>query len=352
MTESNDEIPESSAVLDSGRRSGRIATELWVNVGDGDPSKSAKRKGDLAATGVYLSTSQAWGSPGDVVPLTLESPDRGSRFFTLARIARVLRQDDRVRGARVIGVGYEFLPLNKIQPGAVELLERAAIHSLTKLGQLQLDDPPLAYFTTDVSVRQPCRIKVLGREQVTIHTQTALPLRHCIELVVPEEDAHPTDVSGVSLRGELISCTLETFEDSERFTSVIHLEASHAETSQTVLSLARRFLVPDNSDEPERSSYDFRGELGVLNVTQVLQLLEQEHYSGVLSAGDGSRFYSAEVTDGRIVSVEPAGSNVSDLLALSDGEFQFKNRRLAQIAPLTNSVAKLMRDVFEQQPWN
>jgi hypothetical protein len=92
--------------------------------------------------------------------------------------------------------------------------------------------------------------------------------------------------------------------------------------------------------------------LGVLKVSQILQLLEQERYSGVLSAGNASRFYSAEITDGRIVSVEPRGAQVSELLALSDGEFQFKNRRLAKIAPLTNSVAKLMRDVFEQQPWN
>jgi hypothetical protein len=67
--------------------------------------------------------------------LTMVSLDRKRRVQTLAKLARIIRQDDRARGARVIGAAFEFLPQGKLQPEIVELLKHTVEQELVLLKQ-------------------------------------------------------------------------------------------------------------------------------------------------------------------------------------------------------------------------
>lgn len=342
MDELQEDVPDSRARANSGRRSGRVSTELWVRIG-GNSRPIAKRRGDLAATGVFLLSNDPPGSPGDVVPITLMSADQSETFSTLARVARVLRQDDRARGSRVIGVAFEFLPLDRVQPDAVKLLRRVTTLAFSKLGQLRLDQPAPAFVRPTGGTRARARLRMFGAEQVTLHTASALPYRCNVEVELPNEPAP------LSLTGEVISSTREFDIGAPRYTTIVHLDHNATERVPELLALAQQLLTPSAPEHEERSYYDFRGDLGTLPLTNVLELLRQERYSGVLSAGDARRFFSVEITDGEIGSIEPGGSTVGDLMGLCDGEFQFKNRRLAQLSVLTGSTARLMRDVFERK---
>jgi Domain of unknown function (DUF4388) len=340
MEEQHDEIPDSAGETDGGRRGGRVTAELWVSAG-GRAQPGVKRRGDLGATGVYVLTDEAAGSPGDVVPLTLESADRTETFSTLARVARVLRQDDRLRGSRIIGIAYEFLPLDRVQPGAAKLLKRVTTLAFSKLGQLRLDRAAPAFITAGTGAREKAKLRMFGVEHVALYTSRALPFRQAVAVELPRS------AESLHLRGEVVSSTQELEAGKPRFLNIVHLSDASESQAAELLAFAQELLVPVTSEPEERSYYDFRGELGTLRVTDILGLLHQERYSGVLSAGDAQRFFSVEVSEGRIGSIEPGGATLGDLTSLAEGEFQFKNRRLAQLSALTGTTGRLVRDVFE-----
>src|SRR5262249_32265252 len=103
------------------RRASRIDCDLWVRVGGVDGA-ARPRRGNSSVTGVYVSIDEAVGSPGDVVWLSLSTVDKVRSAQTMARVTRVVRQDDLHRGAAVVGAGFEFMPLEQPQPDIVEVV--------------------------------------------------------------------------------------------------------------------------------------------------------------------------------------------------------------------------------------
>ncbi len=331
------------------RRGERVEAELWVQIAGLD-SAPVRRCGNLAATGVYLAIGEPIGSPGDLVKLTLQSIDKERSLNTLARVARVLRQDDRAFGARVIGMGLEFLPFQRLQPDAEALLLHVLSLELSALAQLRVEPVPTATVTVDD--REPpnhASLSGLGIEQLTLATAEPIMPGSQVRIYVPHHDGM------TNLTGKALANGREAATRGRRATTLVQLTGSARAREQAVLGLAQTLLIPDSVEPPERAYYDFTGQLGAIRFDDILDLLHKEHYSGVLSLGDGECFYSIEVHDGEISNVEAVGAALEStqeltrqLAELEHGEFKFRNRRTAP-ADHATLPARLLTAVLDAE---
>lgn len=343
---------EDSDLVGSGRRrrrGERVEAELWVQI-TGLDSAPVRRCGNLAATGVYLAIGEPIGSPGDLVKLTLQSIDKERTLRTLARVVRVLRQDDRAFGARVIGMGLEFLPLQRLQPDAEALLLHVLSLELSALAQLRVEPVPTATVTVDEE-EPPVHASLsgLGIEQLTLATAQPIAPGSQLRIYVPHHEGM------TSLTGKALANGREAATRGRRATTLVQLTGSVRSREQAVLGLAQTLLIPEAVEPPERAYYDFTGELGAIRFAEVLDLLRKERYSGVLSLGDGERFYSIELRSGEISNIEAVGAPLEptekllrQLADLEHGEFKFRNRRTAP-ADRASLPAQLLHDVLDAE---
>jgi hypothetical protein len=338
---------DSGAPANHGRRGGRVSCRLWVRVVGWD-QQPVSRPGDLAATGVFISTSEPWGSPNDVVLVELESIDRATKFKTMARVARVLRQDDRRYGARVIGVALEFLPLETIQTAAAVLVRHAVAQELTHHGHVRLDVPARSY-VTDVSSGTPqaAMLQGIGLEQLTLLTQNRIEYGTRLHVEVPHAEGC------VRLDGQVISS--QPLPGGLEYSTLVHLEGPLEGRAATLLDMAHQLVVPDDYEPPPDSGFDFSGELGSVGVEEVLQLVGHRCYSGVLSISNEQHCFSVQVSQGNITSVEGNASKSQDeaiaqLKSLRTGEFRFRNKRRPQLTLVSTNTTRLVADILSQPP--
>lgn len=343
MTDVYDMSLEGRNTARSGRRSRRISSDLWLRVG-GVEAALCRRRGDLCATGIYIATTEAVGCPGDVLMLSLASGDKARSAKTLARVARVIRQDDRARGARVIGAAFEFLPLDKLQEDVVALLHHVAACELGNYGLLRFDDAITAVAESSEGTLH-CELRSLGREQLTLSAPTPVRLETRLSISVtsaPQE---------TSLSGVVTSISREALSGSDRYSVLVRLDKLEAHGAEEHAELVRRLLVPDELRKRRGIHYDFSGQIARLPMDEVFTLLKRERYSGVLSAGIDREFFSFEVKDGEVIECETAlglapQEAVTHVRSLTDGEFKFRGRRPPQVEALARPTARLMQEVL------
>jgi hypothetical protein len=282
------------------------------------------------------------------VLLELESPDHQAKFRTMARVARVLRQDDRKSGARVVGIGLEFLPLETIQPAARALVRHAVAQELTHHGYVRLDNPAHAYLreTADGSSHS-AMVQDLGLEQLTLLTTHRIDYGRKVNLQVPHADGC-VQLSGQVVASQPVAGGLE-------FSTIVHLDGPLESRTATLLDIAHQLVLPEDYAPPPDSGFDFSGELGAVSVEELLTLVSHRCYSGVLSVGTESQFFSIQVTEGSITAVESNVAKTSEeslerLRLLASGEFQFRNKRKPQLLLVPSSTNKLVADILSQPP--
>lgn len=345
MSNTHDLPLESQAPINHGRRGGRVSSKFWVKVSGWD-TEPVLRSGDLAATGAYIATTEPWGSPGDVVMLELQSLDNEASLSTLARVARVLRQDDRNYGARVVGVALEFLPMESIQPAAAALVRCAVERELVRHGHVRLDDPALAYVhTSHAPAPLMSAVNDVGLEQVTLQTPLLLPYGTNVELEISTRNG------ALHLDGQVVAS--QPMADSRRFSTLVHLHGTIDGRQSVLVDLAKQVIMPDDCSAPPESGYDFSGELGHVSVADLLSLLSHRSYSGVLSIGNESEFYSVQISQGAITEIESTAHKTTEgalegLKSLGSGEFRFRYRCRPQLELVSPMTARLVEDVLAQ----
>jgi hypothetical protein len=338
---------DSGAPANHGRRGGRVSCRLWVRVVGWD-QQPVSRPGDLAATGVFISTSEPWGSPNDVVLLELESIDRAAKLKTMARVARVIRQDDRRFGARVIGVALEFLPLETIQNAAASLVRRAVAQELTHHGHVRLDVPARSYLTdANDGAPQAALLQGIGLEQLTLLTASRVEYGKQVNVEVPHAD------TCVRLGGRIVSS--QPLPGGLEYSTLVHLEGPLEGRAATLLDMAHQLVIPDDYEPPPDSGFDFSGELGSVGIDEVLELVSHRCYSGVLSISNELQCFSVQVSQGSITSVEGNAAKtqedaVAQLKDLRAGEFRFRNKRRPQLTLVSTNTTRLVADILSQPP--
>lgn len=342
----NHDLPlESQAPINHGRRGGRVSSKFWVKVNGWD-EEAVQRSGDLAATGAYIATTEPWGSPGDVVMLELQSLDNAASLQTLARVARVLRQDDRNHGARVVGVALEFLPMESIQPAAAELVRYAVERELVRHGNVRFDEAALAYVhTQQAPAPLMCAVSDVGLEQLTLQTPLLLPYGTSVDVEVSLKNGT------VRLEGQVVAS--QPMADSRRFSTLVHLHGALEGRQSVLVDLAKQVIMPDDCTPSPESGFDFSGELGHVNIDAILQLLSHSCYSGVLSVGNEAEFYSVQISQGAISEIESSAHQtpqaaLEGLKRLGSGEFRFRYRCRPQLALVSPMTARLVEDVLAQ----
>lgn len=336
---------DSGAPSQHGRRGGRVSCRLWVRVVGWD-DQPISRAGDLAATGVFISTSEPWGSPNDVVLVELESIDRAAKLRTMARVARVLRQDDRKFGARVIGVALEFLPLETIQSAADVLVRHAVAQELTHHGHVRLDIPARSYIAeTEGGSPESAMLQDLGLEQLTLLTANRFDYSREVSVEVPHAQGC------VRLGGRVVAS--QPVPGGLEYSTLVRLEGPVDGRASMLLDLSHQLVIPDDYEPPPDSGFDFSGELGAVGIDEVLQLVSHRCYSGVLSVGNETQCFSVQVSQGSITCVESNGTKteneaIAQLRKLRAGEFRFRNKRRPQL--MLVSSTRLVADVLSQPP--
>lgn len=293
-------------------------------------------------TGVYVATSEPVGAPDDVVELSLGSVDKRQRVDVLARIARVVRQDDRVRGARIIGAAFEFLPLDETPQGVAELLSHCAKLELGSAGSLVFDDDVRAQIEAGGQTHE-CGVRSFGPTWLNVTLAGA-------EL----ESGTPVQVRigvGSALEGTVRSSleiastgAVSTVAVSRR----VQIEVSERQRAELLYMAQRSLSFRSAMKVPARRSA-LSGQLRKLPLESLLALLERGRYSGVLCAGDGNSFYSFEIEQGRLRSwVRPLGIDPNEallrVLSLREGEFKF-HARTSLDGSLDGVSDRLLRDL-------
>jgi hypothetical protein len=278
-------------------------------------------------TGVYVATSEPVGAPDDVLELQLSSIDSSCQVLVLARVARVVRQDDPHRGARVIGAAFEFLPADETPAGVAELLAHCARLELGSTGSLMFDDEIRGVLRVD-GAESGCSVRSFGPDWLNLTTAIDVDLVPSNRLQVAISEVRPTlDGTVLSvLDVELPAAGTPTHGLLRRVR--MQVDASQR---QLLLELAQHALLTRAATKVPAGSTDLAGQLQHLPLASLVGLLERGRYSGVLCAGDGDSFFSFEIEQGRVSSwVRPAGVDANqalpNALSLRDGEFKFHAR--------------------------
>lgn len=327
------------------RRSHRLSTDLCVRV-RGVHSHYQPCRGNLGMTGVYIAVRDPVGSPGDVVQLDVASPTRKLEVNTLARVARVLRQDDKSRGARVIGAAFEYLPLDTAPNGVAELLRHCAQGELTSTGSLIFDDEVSAVVEGS-GLEMTGLVRSVGPDWLSLTLEGRVAWGEGQDVLVQVND------------GSALSGTVQSILDPElwdrgegepgRLFTRVRIEVSPGQRS-ALFRFAEHSLLTRVVERTPARRVDLSGQLRHLPLAAVVGLLQRGRLSGVLSAGDDESFFSFEIREGQVSSwVRPEGLSATDALQgalrLADGEFRFRPRCLS-VADFDSVSKRLVEDVL------
>ncbi len=291
------------------RRASRIECDLWVRVGGVDPAARA-RSGNISVTGLYVAIDEAVGSPGDVVWLSLTSIDKARSAQTMARVTRVVRQDDLHRGAAVVGAGFEFVPLEQPQAEVVELVRHVTSLALGMCGGVTLDHDHAVQVRRAGGLGAVAQLRNLAKDRVVISSPIALPIGEEVRLDIAEPSGGQIHVSGT-----VGASDLDGSDEPQGY------------AARAVGSLVDALIAPTRVPAPEQRTRDLSGQLSRVHLSSVLLLAELERLDGIVTVGSETCAARVYLSMGRVVDAEhddaalSARDVVAELLRWTEGEF-------------------------------
>jgi hypothetical protein len=311
------------------RRASRIECDLWVRVGGVDGA-ARPRTGNISVTGLYVAIEEAVGSPGDLVWLSVGSIDKARTAQTMARVTRVVRQDDLHRGAAVVGAGFEFLPIEQPQAEVVDLVRHVTSLALGMCGGITLDHDHAVQVSRSGGPTIVARLRSLGRDRVLISALSELAVGEAVRIDVTEPGGGQIHVHGVVGASELDYSD----DDAGRYGIVVRFVApkegpklvgSYAERS--VATLTDALIAPKRVASAGERSRDLAGQISRVHLSSVLSLAELEGIEGILTVANEKSAARIYLSAGRIVDADADHSALTprevlgDLLAWTEGEF-------------------------------
>jgi hypothetical protein len=309
------------------RRAPRIDCDMWVRVG-GVEGAMRPRKGNISVTGVYVSIDEAVGSPGDVLWLSLSSVDKVRSAQTMARITRVVRQDDLHRGAAVVGAGFEFLPLGQPRQEVVDLVRHATSLALGMCGGVDLDHDHAVRVSRANGPAAVARLENLGRDRVVLSLPLALPPGEEVKLHISEPNGGQIHVHGMVGWSEP-----DHLDPNGRHSVVIRFRPpstpDEAYAERAVEALVQGLIAPSRVASVDTRPRDLSGQLSRVHLGSVLALAELEGLDGIVTVASEKAAARIYLSGGRIVDAEHdhpgrhARDVLGELLSWQEGEFSF-----------------------------
>ncbi len=309
------------------RRASRIDCDLWVRVG-GVEAAARPRKGNISVTGLYVGIDEAVGSPGDVLWLSLTSIDKVRSAHTMARVTRVMRQDDLHRGAAVVGAGFEFMPLDQPRDEIVQLVRHVTSLALGMCGGVDLDHDHAVRVSRAHGPATVARLENLGRDRVVISLPAALPPGEEVRLDIAEPSGGQINVLGVVGWSEP-----DLTDANGRHSVVVRFRPPSSDdgayAARTVGALVDGLIAPAHVAVLDTQPQDLSGQLSRVHLASVLGLAELEKLDGVLTVANERCAGRIYFSSGRIVDAELDTPGLhprdvlADLLSWTEGEFSF-----------------------------
>jgi hypothetical protein len=307
------------------RRASRIDSDLWVRVGGVDGA-ARPRRGNISVTGLYVSIDEAVGSPGDVVWLSLSTVDKVRSAQTMARVTRVVRQDDLHRGAAVVGAGFEFMPLEQPQPEIVEVVRHVTSLALGMCGGVDLDHDHAVKVSRKAGPAVLARLENLGRDRVVISLPGPLTPGEEVRLDIADPSGGLIHVRGVAGPSE------PDFADGTgRHHVVVRFRppssGDDAYVTRAVGAVVEGLIAPARIATVEERPRDLSGQLSRVHLGSVLALAELEHLDGVVTVANERCSARIYLCGGRIVDAEHDQPELQprdvlgQVLAWPEGEF-------------------------------
>jgi hypothetical protein len=309
------------------RRASRIDCDLWVRVG-GVEGAARPRKGNISVTGLYVGIDEAVGSPGDVVWLSLASADKARSAQTMARVTRVMRQDDLHRGAAVVGAGFECLPQEHPRQDVVDLVRHVTSLALGMCGGVDLDHDHAVRVSRGKAPSIVARLENLGRDRVVINLSAMLPPGEEVRLDIAEPSGGSIHVNGV------VGASEPDFSESTvRYSVVVRFRPPSNEdggyVSRTVGALVDGLIAPVRVAGADERPRELSGQLSRVHLASVLALAELEGLDGIVTVANERSAGRVYLSGGRIIDAEhdTPGLHPRDVLAQlmswNEGEFSF-----------------------------
>ena len=309
------------------RRASRIDCDLWVRVG-GVEAAARPRKGNISVTGLYVSIDEAVGSPGDVLWVSLSSIDKVRSAQTMARVTRVIRQDDLHRGAAVVGAGFEFLPVGRPQAEVVDLVRHVTSLALGMCGGVELDHDHAVRVSRSKGPAVVARLENLGRDRIVISVPAALPAGEDVRLDIAEPSGGQITVQGV-----VGFCEPDLADPNGHHSVVVRFRSpsrdDNAYASRTVEALVEGLIAPERVASLNARPQDLSGQLSRVHLASVLALAELERLDGILTVANERGAGRVYFSGGRIVDADSDTPGMhprdvlAELLSLPEGEFSF-----------------------------
>jgi hypothetical protein len=339
------------------RRASRIECDLWVRVRGVDAAPRA-RTGNISVTGLYVAIDQAVGSPGDVVWLSLGSLDKTRSAQTMARVTRVVRQDDLHRGAAVVGAGFEFLPVEQPQADVVELVRHVTSLALGMYGGVLLDHDHAVHVSRDGGPAVVARLRSLGRDRILLSSPSPLVLGEQVRIDVTEPGGGSMHVFGK------VGASSLDFADERggRYGVVVRFATPEAVTEErdtyaerAVDSLMNALVAPKRLPSTEQKPRDLSGQLSRVQLATILSMLEMEALDATVTVAnekDAARLY---VAGGRLIDAEYDKAKLGprdvlrDLLDWDEGEFNIVCGPVARTDRFNSTTTALLMDVARER---
>jgi hypothetical protein len=341
-----------------GRRSSRINTCLWVRVGGLDTT-ARSRRGNISLTGLYVALDVPVGSPGDVVRLSNSSADKRCSARVMARVTRVVRQDDIHRGAAVIGAAFEFLPANQPQRAIVDLVRHVTSLELANMGSVSMDRRLPAYVERGSGTVHAGRVEKLATDRLVLHLGVEPGPGERLKVTLPEPGG-----GTVKLQGEVVVAQPGA---EGGFSVVVRFSAPKDESAGasdgeyqhvTVAALLNNLLVPSKIPPRKQRHMDLSGQLSRVQLPSLLALVEMERLTGLITIANDRAAVRIYIREGRVIDAEQDGSSASprdvlgSLLEWQDAEFSVVcvpvQRRARVDMPTTALLLDLVRERDER----
>jgi hypothetical protein len=328
------------------RRASRIGTQVWARVKGVDASTRA-RVGNISVTGLYIATEEAVGSPGDLVALTLSTIDKTRSASTMARVARVVRQDDRHRGAAVVGAGFEFLPVDHPPAELVELVRHATALALRSSGSVVVDRESVVRVVREAGRTAFARARMLRRDAIVLAVPRPLPVGDRVR-VEPEEHGERL----LELEGRVTCC--EPGDRDGGHLATVSFGEDGGRGEEAVSLLVASLIAPSRLPSPPSRLQDFSGQLSRVHLSSVLTLAESVRLDGVITVASETSAGRIYVAEGRIVDAEcdhgPLAPRdvVGELLSWKEGEFSVVCIPVKRAGNFERGAASLIDDLLRQ----
>lgn len=339
------------------RRASRIECDLWVRVGGVDAA-TRPRSGNISVTGVYFGIDEAVGSPGDVVWLNLSSIDKVRSAHVMARVTRVLRQDDLHRGAAVVGAGFEFLP-DSPQGDVVELVRHVTSLALGVFGGVTLDHDHAVRVTRKSGATLVARLRSLGRDHVIVSAPSPLSVGESMRIDVSEPGG-----GQIHVHGKAVACEPDYSDGhGQRFAVVVRFAPPDSRepqprdeyADQAVESLLGSVVAPSTLASGRTSTLDLSGQLSRVHLTSLLSLAEMERIDAIITVANEDNAARIYVSGGRIVDAEfdqqtlAPRDVVAELIGWSDGEFSVMCTKIRRADRLETATSVLLQELAQER---